>query len=492
MPRVIRYATKRHGWSVLDINYGQWSEVIERDVCIIGGGASGVHTAVSFFHYNKTVVVVEQNNRLGGHTHTYIDPETNGLVDIGVVVFQPLDVVYDAFRTFDVPLLNLSSIQPNTPGQPANTSLPAIAFQSLRKDVDFRDGTEVFCQTYTAAEVTEAFQRLTDVLSQYDYILHGYDLPDPVPEDLYMPFGAFIEKYNASAAFSTIYQVSQGMGDLLHVSTIYAVKYYNTGDIRALTHGYLAQAHGNTSELYTRAGDFLTSKNILLESTVISTNRRKNTGYPSTKDSRAELLVSTRNGGFKLLSCKQVVLAIPPELSNLDGWDLTDQEHDVFSRYTSANGYWTGLVRNVGLNQTLSIWNAAAGTPFNIPVLPALYSLSPVGVIDDVWSIKFAADVPTMTDDEVKSYVEREIQTIQRSQNATLTTPEWLIFETHNPMHLQVSPEDIKNGFFRRLTALQGGLDGTMFYTGAAFHTHYSSLLWRFNREVLLPKIMEF
>ncbi|KAI1207928.1 uncharacterized protein F4807DRAFT_433758 [Annulohypoxylon truncatum] len=483
------HATDLHSWGIFDNNFGEWSEVIERDVCIVGGGASGVHAAVSLVDLNKTVVVVERNNRLGGDTHTYIHPETNSLVDIGVVIFQPLSVVYDFFEKLNLPLLNMSAVQWNVPGQPANTSQPAAMFATLRADVDFRDGTDILLQTDTSDAVTDAFQRMSDILSQYDYILHGYDLPDPVPEDLYMPYGAFIEKYNLTAAFRTIYQISQGMGDLLHVPTIYAVKYFNTGDIRALTDGYLTHAHGNNSEIYSRAGDYISYDNVLLESIVVSSNRRKNL---TTEGSRAELLVSTRDEGLKLLSCTQVVLAVPPELSNLAGWDLTDQEQEVFSRYIAANGYWTGLVKNVGLNQTLTSWNAAAGTPFNIPVLPALYDLSPVGTIDDVWWIKFGANNPTLTLDQVKSYVEREIHTIQRAQNATLTKPEWLIFESHSPFHLQVAPEDIKGGFFKRLTALQGGLGGSMFYTGAAFHTQYSSLLWRFNREVLIPKMMEY
>ncbi|KAI3317918.1 hypothetical protein HD806DRAFT_355619 [Xylariaceae sp. AK1471] len=483
------HATNQYQWGIFEDNNGQWSEVIERDVCIVGGGASGVHAAVSLVDLNKTVVLVEQRNRLGGDTHTYIHPETGGLVDIGVVVFQPLPVVFDFFEKLDLPLLNMSSVTWNTPGQPANTSQPAAMFATLRTEVDFRDGSQIIRPTVTDEEVTEAFQRMTDALAPYDYILHGYDLPDPVPEDLYMPYGAFVQKYNLSAAIQTVLQISQGMGDLLHVPTIYAVKYYNTGDITALTQGYLTHARGNNSEIYSRAGEYISNDNVLLESTVVSSRRQKNI---TTSGSRAELLVSTRDEGLKLLSCNQVVSAIKPELSNLAGWDLTDQEREVFSSFTTANGYWTGLVKGVGLNQTVTAWNGAADTPLNIPVLPALYDLSPVGIIDDVWWIKFGANTPTLSDDQVKSYVEREIQTIQRAQNATVTQPEWLIFESHSPFHLRVSPEEIRDGFFKRLNALQGGLDGTMFYTGAAFHTHYSGLLWRFNKEVLIPKMMEY
>lgn len=475
-------------WSIIENMNEQWSEVIERDVCIVGGGASGAHAAVSLKDLNKTVVLVEQNNRLGGNTHTYIDPESGNTVDIGVVIFQPFPVVIEFFKRFDLPMLNFSEVTWNTPGQPANQSQPAAIFATIARNVDFRDGSEVVFEQDSTDATADAFARMAEILSQYDYILHGYDLPDPVPEDLYIPFGAFIEKYDLQAAFRTFLAVAQGMGDLLHVPTIYAVKYFNTGDIRALSQGYLTHARGNNSEIYTKAGEYISSENILLESSVISSNRRKNA---TAAGHEAELLVSTRDQGLKLLSCKQVVLAIPPYLANLAGWDLTDQEIDVFSSYRSANGYWTGLVRGVGLNETVTAWNHAANTPYNIPVLPALYDLSPVGTIPDTWWIKFGADNPTLSDAQVKSYVEREIATLQRAQNATVTKPEWLIFQSHAPMHLQVTSQAIKDGFFKQLTALQGGLDGTMFYTGAAFHTHYSSLLWRFNHEVLIPEMMK-
>lgn len=291
-------------WSVLSINAGEWSEVVERDVCIIGGGASGVHAAVSLVDLNKTVVVVERNDRLGGHTHTYLDPATGAPLDIGVVIYQQIPTVLDFFAKFNVSLINLSSVQSNEPGQPANQSLPAFAYSTTSTYTDFRDGSEVVRAVDPA--LGDALGRMAAVLSNYTYLLDGYDLPDPVPEDLYIPYGAFIEKHNLTAAFQLVYSISQGMGDLLHIPTIYAIKYFNLGDIKALSEGYLAQAQGNTSEVYTRAGDYIGASNVLLQSTVISTNRQ------NTTSGRAELLVSSRDEGLRLLSVSDFVLELVP------------------------------------------------------------------------------------------------------------------------------------------------------------------------------------
>ncbi|KAF3764426.1 hypothetical protein M406DRAFT_71032 [Cryphonectria parasitica EP155] len=450
-----------HGWSIIDINRNQ-SEVVKRDVCIVGGGASGAHAAVSLMDLNKTVIVIEREAQLGGATQTYIDPKTGKTADIGVVVYQPLTVVEEFFAKFQIPLINTSTVDVNAAGAPPRSSLPAPLYNTFREYADFRNGSSVTPTEYPDA--AEALQRMAAAMSQYPYILDGYDLPDPVPEDLYLSYGAWIDKERPA---------------------IYVMRYFNLGDIQALTQGYLTSARGNNSELYSRAAEFLGLSNILYESTVISSQRQ------NTTSGRPELLVSSPDEvGLRLLSCGQILLTIPPTLYNLAGWDLTPDEHAVSAQYHTATGYWTGLVRGIGMNQTISIDNSAATTPYNIPVLPALYQVAPVGTLDDFWWIKLGADIPTLTDGQVRAYATREIQRVQKAQGSAVTEPEWVVLKSHSPFHLQVPPEVIRNGFFANLTALQGGLNGIMSYSGAAFHTHYSSLLWRYNKDVVIPKML--
>jgi hypothetical protein len=70
------------------------------------------------------------------------------------------------------------------------------------------------------------------------------------------------------------------------------------------------------------------------------------------------------------------------------------------------------------------------------------------------------------------------------------TEIEYKVFHSHTPFQLQVSPDDIKNGFYNRMGKLQGGFGGRMWYTGAAWHVHDSSFLWRFNEDVVLRGMM--
>ncbi|EAQ83425.1 hypothetical protein CHGG_09829 [Chaetomium globosum CBS 148.51] len=467
--------------SVADNYKGQYGEVIQRDVCVIGGGASGVHAAVSLKDKGKTVVVVERLNRLGGNTLTYVDSITGIPIDIGVVVFQPLPAVLRFFDKFKVPLANTSTLTANVPGQPANLSVPAPLYQTIQTYTDLRDGSGVNI-TRDDLSIGPALAGLAAVMAKYSYILDGFQtLPHPVPEDLVMPFGDFMTKHNLTAAIPIVFQVGQGLGSLLQLPTLYVIKYFNLGDVAALREGYLTQAQGNNSLLYVRAASYLGPSNILFESTVISANRRR------TPSNRAELLVSARDGGVRLLSCAQILLTIPPTLSNLAGWDLTPDEHAVFSQLTGATGYWTGLVRGVGLNQTVAHQNAAATTPFQLPVLPALYQVAAVGVLEDVWWVKLGADTATLPDEQVRARAVREMQRVQAAQGVPVTEPEWLMFDSHAPFMLHAGAEVIRGGFYKRLAGLQGGLGGRMFYSGAAFHTHYSGYLWRYNEDVVIP-----
>jgi heterodisulfide reductase subunit A-like polyferredoxin len=47
------------------------TDIIERDVAIIGGGSAGTYAAVRLRDLGKSVIVIEKDVVLGGHTDTY-------------------------------------------------------------------------------------------------------------------------------------------------------------------------------------------------------------------------------------------------------------------------------------------------------------------------------------------------------------------------------------------------------------------------------------
>ena len=170
---------------------------IEKDVLIVGGGASGTYAAHKLLDTNKTVIVVEKEAITGGNTNTYNDPATGTPVDYGVVVWHNNDLVRRFFSRFNITLFN---------------TLTATAVPSAIDYVDFRTGKVV---AYVPEDPTAALQAYYALLQQYPYLEKGFELPDPVPEDLLLPFGQFVQKHNLTDTSQLIYSFAQGLGNVL-------------------------------------------------------------------------------------------------------------------------------------------------------------------------------------------------------------------------------------------------------------------------------------
>lgn len=157
-------------------------KTLERDVCVIGGGSAGTYTAIRLQQMGKSVAVVERNDRLGGHVNTYQVPGTNATIDYGVVVFDDTPLTHDYFNHFDIPLV--------TP--PTADSAPA-------QYADFSTGTPIPASALAAGagNATAAFVAYAGLLAQYPYLVEGNGfngIPEPVPKELLMTFGDFVQE----------------------------------------------------------------------------------------------------------------------------------------------------------------------------------------------------------------------------------------------------------------------------------------------------------
>jgi hypothetical protein len=431
--------------------------VITRDVAVIGGGSTGTYAAIRLRDLGRSVVVVESDDRLGGHTHTYTDPGTGAKVDIGVVVWHELPIVRDYFARFDVPLVKASF---DLPGQ-----------ESLY--VDYRTGKVV--PGYAPGDPSAALAAYAAQLSQYAYLENGFDLPDPVPPDLLLPWRDFVKKYALDAAVNTIFNFGQGLGDILAQPTLYVMKNFGLDILRNLSVGFLTTERHDNSELYAKARAEL-GADALLRSRVVATDRDA-AGY-------ANLLVQTPSG-LRIIRAGKIVVTIPPKLDNLFGFDLDTTEASLFAQFGNS-AYYTGLLRNTGIPDNVSVNNIGDGTPYNLPSLPGVYSISPTG-IPGLHSVKYGSP-RQLSETQVKADILAGVKRLRTAGTIPTRTPEFAVFASHSPFELTVSPTAIRNGFYRRLYALQGR--NRTYYTGAAFHTHDSSLLWQFT-EALLPRIAE-
>ena len=439
--------------------------IISRDVCIIGGGSSGTYTAIRMGDEGKSVAVVERQDRLGGHTETYTDPVTGQTIDIGVVVFHDTDLVRNYFGRFNIALTQTTVFAP-----PGTTTQYA----------DFRSGMSI---NYTQPDPTSAIESYFGQLQQYPYLDDGFALPSPVPSDLLLSFGDFVEKYNLGNIVHLISSIGEGIGDILQHPTLYVAKLVGISTLEDAQTGYLRTANFDNSELYESAGAAL-GENVFLESNVTAVYR------PSNGTDEPTLVLIQTPSGPKLIQSKKLVIAVPQQLNNLGVFDLDDTEASLFSKFQNS-AYYTTLVTNTGLPENVSFSNIGLDTPYNLPVLPAAYTVSATAVpgIYDV----FYGSQTDLTDEEVQTDIRATVARIREAQLGNSTTGsssdelEFLIFKAHIPFVLYVPSSEIASGFYSKVNDLQGYRN--TFYNGAAFQTQDSSLLWQFT-EILLPKIV--
>ncbi|KAF2169038.1 hypothetical protein M409DRAFT_53004 [Zasmidium cellare ATCC 36951] len=153
------------------------------DAVIIGGGASDTYTAVRIKVEGKRVSLIEREDHLGGQVNTYIDLTTQQPFDHGVLIYENISVL----RTF------FDSVK--APYKSAGPFLPGM------KDayVDFASKQAVLPAQAAAisGNATEQTTIYIEQLKRFPYLSEaGCHLPDPVLEELIIPFGDWLEKYN--------------------------------------------------------------------------------------------------------------------------------------------------------------------------------------------------------------------------------------------------------------------------------------------------------
>jgi hypothetical protein len=428
---------------------------IVRDVCVIGGGSSGTYAAVRLRNLGKSVVVLEKESRLGGHAQTV---SVNGVpVDIGVQEFESLNPLVTSYcAQLNVPLTHISL----TGGPPAINA-------------DFRTGAPVALPPLDPVAFGTALGTYLQILqTEFPYLDSGFNLPNPVPPDLLLPFGEFVTKYGLQAIASTAAGFAEGFGDVLGQPALYVLKLFGLSVAGALATDTFAMVPTGTGTIYDAAAAFL-GKDAVVNACVLAALRT---------EGGVEVLAETPDGPV-LVQAEKLVFAIPPTLPNIALVIPDARELSLFSRF-GATYYATSLLQVGGLGPGVAVDNVGADTPYNIPALPGMYLLQPTAVpgyyVGQFGNTTWLPDAVAKA--EITASVERLSRGIPGLKFGSLDT-----FSSHAPFHMTVSAHDIAAGFYSKLNALQG--HNRTFYTGAAFQTNDSSLIWRFTEE-LLPQIL--
>ncbi|KAF7596497.1 hypothetical protein BBP40_001369 [Aspergillus hancockii] len=425
---------------------------ITRDVCIIGGGATGTYAAIRLRDMGKSVVVVERNGHLGGHTETlYV--EGGRYVDYGVQGAFSNNVSRSFFQRLGVPWKAL------LPGSLMN------------RYVDFKTGKTVHPPP-RILDTAVGLLLYRRALQQYDFFQDGaFNLPDPVPEELLRPFGEFVEKYNIQGALNLIHSFAHGVGDLLATPAIYVIQLFGIPHIDIFLQGGYITPQNGMSELYRNAAAIL-DPDILYNTTAVKTTRT---------DTETQLIVQSTTGTKHLIKAKRLLIAIPPIPSNLEPLDPDPTETSLFSKIFWKT-YYVAAVKNTGIPNNLNVMNLdPAQRPGNLPREPFQWGLQDMGPPNHLAS-KLVANA-SFTEAEAKSLILADLWRMNAAGTFRIKDPVIAVFGDHTPTTLMVGVEDIRGGYYRRLYELQGRR-GT-FYTGYMFCSDYSGLLWGYTAGIV-------
>ena len=253
-------------------------------------------------------------------------------------------------------------------------------------------------------------------------------------------------------------------------------KNFGLSVLQGVQNGFLTTLDQDNSEIYVKALAVL-GQDVLLTSHVLAVDRSA-----SSSGGFVKVLVQTPQG-VKLILAKKLILTIPPKLHNLEGFDLSTEETSLFVQFQNS-AYYTGLLRGTNIPDLTTVTNIGAATQYNLPILPAAYSITPTRV-PGLHDVQFGS-ANALHDEQVKADIIASVNRINaaRTFNSTTTAePEFADFASHTPFELTVPKETIEGGFYKSLYALQGTRE--TWYTGAAWHTHDTSLLWVFTEGVL-------
>ncbi|KAI0134225.1 amine oxidase [Xylariales sp. AK1849] len=448
------------------------SRIIQRDVVVLGGGASGAHAAVRLREdYGKSIIVVEAQENLGGHVETYIDPKSGNPYDYGVNSYTEYGDAEAFFTRFNISL--------QTPTRLSLTTTYA----------DFETG-EVL-DDYVApdtANVTAGLQKYLEICEQYeDILLPSYaNFPtEDVPEDLLLTFGDFVTKYELEAIVPRVFQVTGlGLGNVVDELTIYVMQTFGAPIVRSFL-GAAASWVPTTKrnqDLYDNIAASL-GDDVLYSSTVIQSYRNCN---------GVQLLVKGSDGKKTLIKAKRLLISFSPTAYNLAPYDLDSTEESVFSTW-GIGTVFAGLVTHPSLPINYSIVNYPSSVvPDNWLELPDPPFVGRFEYLGDSNFRVLATGTEDYNTAKAEVLAQKAFETLVAAGTVPSTNDETLdfaAFAAHIGIHPHVPAEKIQAGFYQQLYALQGRR--STFYTGGAWAADFTTILWEYNNQYLLPKLLE-
>ncbi|KAF4152968.1 hypothetical protein CNMCM6936_001105 [Aspergillus lentulus] len=448
--------------------------ILFKDVVVVGGGASGAYAAVRLRDdFGKSVALIEKQSILGGMVDSYVDPKTGAPLDYGVKIFIDAGNATGFFDRFGIAR--------------GNSYNPTVTTEYI----DFRTGDVVNMTLPPFPDQFAAIAKFLEVVEPWEHLMQPgyYDFPQPdaIPEDLLITFGDFVTKHGLEDAAPLIYEsTGLGLGNMTRETTLFVLQSFGPSMARAMLgkQGMFVPASGRNQDLYDAVAEHL-GDDVLYSSTVVDSWRTPYGVFLTVKNSKT--------GQITLITARRLLLAIEPTKDNMAPFDLDDNERTVFSKFTYTNEY-TGLVNNSAFATNYSYFNLpASAAPDNYLALPNPSFTARIDYLggDNVFRVTIVGD-ETLDSAGARRLVQKDFDTLRKA-GRLLDAKEgeqvsWVDFSAHGPMHARVSVADLKDGFYQKLYALQGGR--STWWTGGAFSVNFQTTLWQYD-ELLFPEILK-
>ncbi|KAK8005629.1 hypothetical protein PG990_011666 [Apiospora arundinis] len=462
------------------------SAVLKADVAIIGGGAGGAHAALRLKDMGKSIVLIEQEDILGGNIDSYTAPGSDKSMDFGVFSFIDYGGAAALFKRLNV------------------STAPPARVRAPTKYVDFTTGVPIPGYTAPTRESYKAaMEKYLSICEKYENMLvpgfWNFPTGDAIPEDLLMRFSDFVKKHGIEDAVPQIYATTGfGIGRQADELTLSVMLTFGAQLARSLLGrqgGFIAASHRN-QDVYDAMAREIGSTSIMYETRVMRSVRTPDQGVLLT-------VKHLRTGTETTIQADKLIMAIRPVGEEaMSVLDLDAQEKDVFSKYEYLHG-WATLVRHPSLTAgNTSVDNLPeAVAPSNYLETPRVPYLDKFELQDNtaggletsvfrtlvIGTKDFDyADAKKLLQTSLDRLIDNGILPPTSSEKEPL---EVVAVSDHGPMHLHVSAEEHRDGFYQKLYALQG--HRSTWWTGAAFSAHFQTIIWEFNEVILRQMLKE-
>jgi hypothetical protein len=345
---------------------------------------------------------------------------------------------------------------------------PAATYDFINFETGERVNPGQSLDPYTAASQYLA------AIQQFDYLWTGaYYLPDDVPEVLLRPFREFVEANSLQGVLQFVQTWTEAVGNLLETPLLYVIQGFSLSPIDGfLRVGGIVPTNG-THELFRMAARYIGEENILYNSEVTAADR-DSTGV--------ELLVEGTRGMQTVVRAKQLLITIPPILANLDGFNMNEDERSVFSK-PRHNSFYGGVAANTSIPDGVNLVNLnPSHQPGSLPLPPFLYALDYTG-ISGYHTTRITGDAQ-FTEEDARRLLLEDLKRMEEAGTFPgVQQPTIVALANHTPNNLHVSNEEVRDGLYKKLYALQGHRN--TYYTGYTFCTDYSPQLWNYTLSIV-------